>query len=124
MLEIHSITRWIVVVIAIITITKLALGLVQRSPFTKLDRILTMLFSISVDIQLLLGIGLLTMAVIGRHQIEHAFMMVLALVAVHVPMRWRKAPDQVRFRNTLISFLIALIFIFIGVALLPGGWSR
>lgn len=124
MLAIHSIVRWIVVVIAIITIAKLTLGLVQRSQFTKLDRILTTLFGISIDIQVLLGIGLLTTAVIGRHQIEHAFMMVLALVAVHVPIRWRKAPDQVRFRNTLISFVLALIFIFIGVASLPGGWSR
>jgi hypothetical protein len=52
-------------------------------------------------------------------------MMILALVAVHLPMRWRNAPDTVRFRNTLIAYAIALIFVFIGVALLPGGgWAR
>ena len=49
----------------------------------------------------------------------------LALVAVHLPMRWRAAPDQARFRNTLISFAAALLFIFIGVASLNNGaWGR
>jgi hypothetical protein len=123
-LEIHGIVRWIVVVVAVVTIVKLALGLIQKSKFTQLDRTLTMLFSIGVDIQVLLGIITLVTLGINRERIEHAFMMILALVAVHLPMRWRNATDEVRFRNTLISFVLALVFIVVGVALLSGGWGR
>lgn len=126
MLPIHSLVRWIVVIVGVVTIVALILGLIQKRAFSSIDRTLTMLFSISVDIQVLLGILLLfTAGAFTRERGEHIFMMVLALVAVHLPVRWRAAPDQARFRNTLIAFVAALVFIFVGVALLnTGAWGR
>ena len=127
LLTIHGLVRWLVVILGIVTIVKLFMGVVQKSQFTKLDRQLTMFFGIAMDIQVLLGILNLVSNVMTRtferDDMEHAFMMVLALVAVHLPAVWRKAPDSVRFRNTLISYVVALIFVFIGVALL-GAWGR
>jgi hypothetical protein len=119
-LLVHSMFRWIVVIVGIVTIVKLILAIVQKSSFTKADRVITMLFSTAVDIQILLG--LITIFTLGfsRDRLEHAFVMLLALAAVHVPMRWRNAPDAVRFRNTLISFVAALVLIFIGVAIVNG----
>jgi hypothetical protein len=119
-LLVHSMFRWIVVIVGIVTIVKLILAIVQKSSFTKADRVITMLFSTAVDIQILLG--LITIFTLGfsRDRLEHAFIMLLALVAVHVPMRWRTTPDAVRFRNTLISFVVALVLIFIGVAVVNG----
>jgi hypothetical protein len=120
-LLVHSMFRWIVVIVGIVTIVKLILAIVQKSSFTKTDRVITMLFSTAVDIQILLGvITIIALGVFSRVQLEHAFIMLLAVVAVHVPMRWRTAPDAVRFRNTLISFVVALVLIFIGVAVVNG----
>jgi hypothetical protein len=119
-LLIHSLFRWVVVIVGIVTLVKLILAVAQHSPYTKLDRTLTMLFSTSVDIQVLLGLITLFALGISRERMEHAFIMVLAVIAVHLPMRWRNAPDALRFRNTLISFVIALVLIFIGVAVVNG----
>lgn len=119
-LLVHSMFRWIVVIVGIVTIVKLILAIVQKSSFTKADRVITMLFSTAVDIQILLGLITIFTMGISRERMEHAFVMLLALVAVHVPMRWRNAPDAIRFRNTLISFVVALVLIFIGVAVVNG----
>ena len=35
-LMIHSLFRWVVVVVGVIALVKMALGLAQKSPFTKL----------------------------------------------------------------------------------------
>lgn len=124
MLTVHSIVRWIVVIVGVIVAVKLLIGWLQNGKFSSLDRRLSMVFSIAIDVQILIGlITLLTMG-LTRQRMEHAFVMILALVAVHLPMRWRNAPDAARFRNTLLSFVVALILIFIGVSLLPGGWAR
>lgn len=126
MLTLHSIVRWLVVIVGIVAMVKLALGWFGKKPFTKTDNTLAMLFSTAVDIQIL--IGLITLVVLSIQEgferifVEHAFIMILALVAVHLPMRWRKAADDVRFRNTFLSFVVALVLIFIGVAMV-GGWS-
>jgi hypothetical protein len=122
LLTIHGLFRWVVVILGIVTLVKLIMGVVQKPPFTKLDRQLTLFFGISMDIQILLGILTLVMLGFTRERMEHAFIMLLALVAVHLPARWRNAPDAVRFRNTLISFAISLVLVVIGVALV-GGWA-
>ncbi len=127
LLLIHSLVRWVVVLLGVVTIVRLAMGVIRKSEFTKLDRQLTMFFGIAMDIQVLLGIfnlvsNMMTQT-IERDDMEHAFMMVLALVAVHLPAVWRKSSDAVRFRNTLISYVVSLVFIFIGVSLV-NGWIR
>ncbi len=127
LLLVHGLFRWVVVILGIVTIVKLILGLIQKSQFTKLDRQLTMFFGIGMDIQVLLGIlnlvaNILAQA-IERDDIEHTIMMILALAAVHLPAAWRKAPDAVRFRNTLICYVVAMVFIFIGVSIV-NGWVK
>ena len=127
LLVLHGLFRWVVVILGIVTIVKLAMGLARKSQFTKQDRQLTMFFGISMDIQVLLGIlnlvANLTTQTVERDDIEHTVMMILALVAVHLPAIWRKSPDAVRFRNTLICYVVALLFIFLGVSLL-NGWVK
>jgi hypothetical protein len=124
MLAIHSIFRWIVVIAGVIVAVKFLIGWLQKQPFTSTDRTLAMIFTIAVDIQILLGLLTLLTVFITRQVLEHAFIMILALVAVHLTVRWRNAPDELRFRNTLLSFAAALVLIFLGVAVLPGGWAR
>ena len=123
MLVIHGLFRWVVVIVGVIAVVRLALGLIQKSPFTSLDRGLTVAFSVVIGIQVLLG--LINLVILGFPPIGivHGVVMILAAVTAGVPRAWRNMADQARFRNTLIAYVISLILIFIGVAML-GAWTR
>ncbi len=129
MLLIHSVVRWAVVIFGVIVLARLLMGWLQRRDFTALDGKLTRWFTTVFDIQILIGIVYLVWSGIAdgnwsRYRLEHAFLMVVALGVVHLSMRWRKAGDLTRFRNTFISFAAGLAIVLVGVMLLPGGWAR
>jgi len=129
MLLIHSVLRWVVAILGILVIVKFAVGWLGKKPWTQLDTRLSLWFMIGMDVQILIGLVLLIWsglagAGFSRERFEHAFMMILALAATHVPARWKGADDAKRFRNSLFAYALAILFIVIGVALLPGGWGR
>lgn len=129
MLFVHSVVRWAVVVFGVIVLARLLMGWLQRQSFTQTDSRLTRWFTTAFDIQILIGIVYLVWSGLAdgnwsRYRLEHAFLMLVALGAVHLSMRWRKAGDLARFRNTFISFAAGLAIVLLGVALLPGGWGR
>jgi uncharacterized membrane protein YphA (DoxX/SURF4 family) len=122
LLSIHSIVRWIVVVVAVIALLKFAAGWLGKMPFQSMDRGLMAGFTGLLDLQLLLGIILLIVLGIERYRLEHAFTMIIALVLVHLARRWREAPDAIRFRNNFLVILAAILLIIAGVLVLPQGW--
>jgi len=127
LLTIHSIVRWAITLVAIALIVRLVLGLVQKRAFDKSARVLLASFNGLMDVQLLLGILLLVVGYstlgLPRYRLEHAGMMLLAVIVSHIPAAWKKLPDQIRTRNTLIAVIVALLIIFI--AIIPiGGWFR
>lgn len=127
--RIHSDWRWIIVVLAIVAVARLAVGLLGRQPYDRSSRILTRLFGISVDIQVLIGLVYFLWQGIEndlwpRYRFEHMVVMIVAAAVAHLPARWRSAPDQIRYRNDLLAVLAAIVLIFIGVLLLPGGMNR
>ncbi len=129
MLLIHSVVRWGVVIFGLVVLGRLLMGWLQRRDFTALDGRLSRWFTTLFDIQILIGIVYLVWSGIdsgnwSRYRLEHAFLMLVALGAVHLSMRWRKAGDLARFRNTFVSFAAGLLIVLVGVALLPGGWAR
>lgn len=128
LLTIHSIVRWAIVLVAIALIVRLVIGLIGKRPFDKTARILTTAFTGLMDTQLLLG--LLYLLIIGfstaswpRYRLEHAGMMIIAVIIAHLPAMWKKASDQKRTRNVLIAVIVSLIFIAIGISPI-GGWVR
>lgn len=129
LLAIHSHTRWLVILAAILLVIKFLIGWLGKQEFKKLDRILAAMFTGFVDLQVSLGLILIIwMGVSGlgfpRYRIEHAFTMIVAAVVAHLATRWKKAEDSIKFRNTLFCVLASLALIFVGVLQLPGGWSR
>lgn len=131
LLDIHSIIRWLILLIAFIAVVKFAIGWLRGGAFKGMDRGLTTAFSGMMDLQALLGLILLlglgfseSGGGFTRHRLEHAFVMILAAVVGHLPARWKKAADNIRFRNALFCILGALLLVYIGVTTLPGGWTR
>lgn len=128
LLTIHSIVRWAVTLVAIALIVRLVIGLVKKQAFDQSARILTAAFSGLMDAQMLLGILYLLIDGFGRlgfprYRLEHAGTMLLAVVVAHLPAAWKKLPDNLRTRNTLIAVIVALLIVAIGIIPL-GGWTR
>lgn len=130
LLSIHSIIRWLVVIVAVAAMVKFALGWTRRTPFQAADRGLMSAFAGLVDLNVTLGlVMLITWGVQSgewpMYRFEHAGTMLLAAVVAHATAGWRKrGDDAAQFRNSLITVVIVILLIVGGVASLPGGWSR
>ncbi|MBP6211067.1 MAG: hypothetical protein KA473_16665 [Anaerolineales bacterium] len=129
LLMFHSILRWLVVIVAVAAVIKFALGWLRGGKFSGMDRGLASGFSGLIDLQATLGIIYLVWDGIANSgfpmfRIEHATTMILAAVLAHLPAMWKKAEDRVRFRNLLFVVIGTLVLVYVGVARLPGGWTR
>jgi hypothetical protein len=67
-LTLHSINRWIVVIVAVIAVIKLLIGWLRSSPYQAADRGLMAAYTGLLDLQLLLG---LLPGHSGRHDVDH-----------------------------------------------------
>ncbi len=128
LLPVHSIFRWLIVIVAFVAVVKFAIGWLRGGAFTGMDRGLSAAFSGLMDLQALLGIIMLIGFSINEGlpmvRIEHTGTMLIAVILGHLPARWKKAADNVRFRNTLFCIVGAVLFVYVGVMRLPGGWTR
>lgn len=125
-LTIHGWVRWLVALVALVAIIRSIMGLVQKQSYTGTDRQLLSVFTIVMDINLLLGLILLFGLGGGfpMNRIEHATTMIIAIVVAHSTAAWRKSDDAAKkFRNNLIAVVVALALIFVGVTRLRGGWT-
>lgn len=128
-LVIHSHTRWLVILVALLAVVKFAVGWLRGGAFKGMDRGLAAAFSGLMDLQATLGLVFLIWSGVAgggfpMYRIEHAVTMILAAAAGHLPARWKNSPDALRFRNSLFAILAALVLVYLGVARLPGGWTR
>jgi len=124
-LTIHGLMRWLVAIAGLIAIIKFAYGWLSKADYTPLDKRIMSIFTILLDINVLLGLILLFGLDGGfpPNRLEHATTMILAAVTAHLSAIWRKSPNSaVKFRNNLIVVVIALLFIVMGVSRLRGGW--
>lgn len=121
LLALHSLVRWIVVLVALVAVVKFALGWLQKANHEKIDRALMSAFSGLLDLQVLLGLVLLLMTGdFSMPRIEHTFTMIVAAVVAHLPMRWRTRTDTNVFRNNLIIVVLVILLVVAGIASLPG----
>jgi cytochrome c oxidase subunit IV len=127
--DLHSYLRWLVVLIAVAAIVRLALGLFRKDAYDRSSRVLTLLFSIAINVQVLVGIVYLIWNgskydYWPRERFEHMAVMLGALMLAHLPSRWKNRPSSLRYRNDLLVVVVVLALIFVGVVLLPGGMDR
>jgi len=126
-LAIHSFVRWIILLVAVVAIVKLVLGWLRGGAFDGLDRGLVAGYSGFLDLQALLGLILLfgDAMFLGEGfpmvRILHAIVMILAVVAGHLPARWRASPAPVRYRASLAAIGGSLVLIVIGIFIIASG---
>ena len=129
LLMIHSILRWVILLVAVSAIIKFLIGWLRRSKFQGGDGGLMTGFSGLMDLQATIGIVLLlwggfTGLGFPRYRIEHGVMMILAVVVAHLSARWKNADDTIKFRNYLFLIVASLVLVLVGISMLPGGLSR
>ena len=140
MLHLHNIMRWVVVLTAVAAIVMAWAGVFNRSTWTKPNANVGRLFSISFDVQVLIGILLYAWlspitttafsnmgAVMSNSAqrffvVEHLLLMVVAAVLVHIGVaRGRKTNATLQ---PAIFYTVALIAVIAAIpwdrALLPG----
>lgn len=125
----HGEIRWLIALVAVIAIVKFAVGWLRRSNYDeRIDRGLMTGFTVLMDINVTLGIILIvtlgvTQSFWPGYRFEHALTMIIAAVIAHTSIAWRNSPDDTKkYRNNLLAVLGALLFVFIGVMRLRGGW--
>ncbi len=129
LLMLHSIIRWVIVVVTVVALVRFALVWLGGQAEQRYDKILLSAFSGLVDLQVLVGLIYLVWSGTSgvgfpSYRIEHAVIMIIAAVVGHLPRRWRNAPAATRARNNVIAILVVLVLVYIGVARLPLGWAR
>lgn len=129
LLMIHSILRWVILLVAVIAIVVFLVSWLRRSQLQGVDRGLMSGFSGLMDLQATLGIVLLVwsgLAGVGfpRYRLEHALIMILAAVVAHLSARWKNAEEPIRYRNYFLIILASLALVLIGISVLPGAFTR
>lgn len=122
-LVIHSINRWIIVLIGVIAAIKFLLGWLRKTTYRPIDRGLMSGYTGLLDLQLLLGIILLLGGGLAQYRVEHAVTMIIAIALAHLSRVWRDKGDSIKFRNNFFAIILGLLLIFAGVSILPKGWT-
>jgi hypothetical protein len=108
----------------LIVIVKFLIGWLGKREYKPLDRTLLMVFTILLDINVLLGLIILFFGGgFNSLRLEHAVTMLLAVIAAHMTAMFRRTPnDATRFRNQMLLVLLALGLVLLGVIRLRGGF--
>ena len=131
LLVIHNLLRWLIILFGVWTVLNAISGLISKKEFTQADGRSNFFFMLSMDIQLLVGLGLyftgawferlkhlsenMKDANLRFFTMEHEAMMILAWILVHVGRVFVKkaAVSPVKFKRSLILFGITLLLILI-----------
>lgn len=122
-LMLHSLNRWLIVLVTFIAIFKFAIGYWKQADFTPTDGRIMSFWMGLLDLQLILGIVLLFTLPPVRYRLEHGVIMILVVTLAHINGRWRHAKPTIKFRNFTLLIILITLLIGIGVAALPQGWT-
>lgn len=137
MLHLHSILRYLTLLVALWAIFSSMSGMGGSKPFTKSDQRPGLFYMIAMDLQLLVGMVLyftgnfglnsirqLGMGVVMKDSVhrffavEHLLGMLIAVVLVHIGYAATKKTefsDQKKFKRSFWMYLIALVVIFASI---------
>ena len=134
-LTLHSWLRWIVVLAGVVIVVRFLAGWLGKRDWQMLDARLATVFPMLLNIQLLIGLLLyfvaspittgalknfgaaMSNAITRFYAVEHLFIMLVALVVVHVGtiLVKRRSATPARFRLGTILFGLAVLFILLAI---------
>ena len=132
-LILHNLLRWAVLLMGIWTILNAITGITTKRPYSANDNRSNLLFMIFCDVQLLFGLVLFFtgpwlekikagMGPLMKNTtdrffvVEHALMMILAWVLVHIGrVAVKKAAPESKHKKMLLFFGIALLLIIVSI---------
>ena len=134
-LAVHNILRWVVLILLVLALVRAFWGWFGKREWTSTDRKIGMFYSVSLDVQLLLGLILYFIlspittsafsdfgAALARSGsrffvFEHILMMILAVVFAQVGVAAAKRADEsiLKYRRTAIWFGLSFIAILLGM---------
>ncbi|HQV70530.1 MAG TPA: hypothetical protein PLJ62_10400 [Thermoflexales bacterium] len=125
-LPIHSLVRWVVIILAVFALVKFLAGWLSNGKVTAFDKQLGSWYAIAVTVQFVLGIlnllavvGLNTFAP-GKHM-EHAlYGLIITGLAHMLPLRKDARPDAARFRTSFIMIAVSLVIVLFSILRLRG----
>jgi hypothetical protein len=122
----HSWTRWIFLLVAVVALVVFIAGLVRRQPWSERAEALLNGYGSVLSLQWVFGVFLLISwgSLVGfgqRHFWEHLTVQTIGMIVANAHHGWRRRemPDVTRWRNGLLVIVVSLVLILIGVFLLP-----
>jgi hypothetical protein len=135
----HNVMRWVVVLSAIIALFAAYRGWLKRLEWTRPNQLIGMVFTSSLDVQLLLGLllyfvfspitrtGLQNLSAVMMNPdlrffvLEHFGLMLVAVICAHLGsiLSKKAEPSGRKHRLAAIWFTLSLILIFLGIP-----WTR
>lgn len=134
LLDIHSIFRYVVILLILTTFLKALMGWLGNKEFTPTDKRLSAFTVMSFHIQLVLGFILYFMSptvslgldnmgetmkdkVLRFWTVEHVIMMLIAVILVTIAnsQAKRAKSSNVKFRRITILFFIAMVILFLAI---------
>ncbi len=125
LLSIHNFVRWIILLVMLATLLRVYSGWLGKRAWQPMDRMLALVFSVGIDVQLLLGLVLILVkgfaAVESVIWMEHVPAMLLAVVFAHVGnAQAKKAETDVeKFRKAAIWFSLTMLLVLLAIP-----WTR
>jgi hypothetical protein len=134
-LPFHNLIRWVVLIAGVLVVGRALWGWLGKKAWAKAERILGLVFTITIDMQLLLGLLLyFVYSTITRtalqdfgaamsndglrfFAVEHAFLMLLAVIFAHVgSVATKKGSDPAaKYKRAVLWFGLALLVILAGM---------
>ena len=134
-LTIHSLLRWVVLILAVAAVIRAFLGWFGKKEWAALDDRLGMFLSASVDLELLLGLILyiflspftktvfqdfgaaMSTGLLRYWSVEHIFLMIVALVLIHAGRSTSKLAEEAtsKHRRAAIFFGLALLAMLLAI---------
>ena len=134
LLSAHGTFRWLVLIVACYAALRMAAGVATGRPWTDADRRAGLAFTIVLDVQLLMGLGLLAVSPLVRRAAgdmaaamgdarvrffiaEHPVLMLAAVAVAHMgSVLARRAPtDRARFVRSTTAYVFSLALVLGGI---------
>ena len=141
LLHLHNLMRWIILLFLILVMLHHLMGLLRKSPVSKLDKKVALILLISADITLLIGLyqwisgqlGLKMIQAAGMAEVmkdkaarffavEHAVGMIIAIIFIHIGYSFsKKIGDSTSHSKAFVWYFIAFLLI---IATIPWGFRE